>query len=76
MIEMVIWTFRSHIDDKKTSIVDIQYCVSKTSHIDGLVQDCSISSVLAMEMLQSYTYPSISTWCKPSGAKTGTFRKS
>ena len=26
-----------------------------TQHIDGLVQDCSISSVLAMEILQSAT---------------------
>ena len=29
-------------------------------HIDDLVQDCSISSALAMELLQSYTKPSIS----------------
>ena len=28
-------------------------------HIDGLVQDCSISSALAMELLQSCTKPSI-----------------
>ena len=28
-------------------------------HIDGLVQDCSNSSALAMELLQSYTTPSI-----------------
>ena len=28
-------------------------------HIDGLVQDCSNSSVLAMELLQSSTKPSI-----------------
>ena len=27
--------------------------------INGLVHDCSISSVLAMEILQSYTKPSI-----------------
>ena len=32
---------------------------TKTSYdIDGLVQDCSIPSALAMEMLQSYTKPS------------------
>ena len=31
-------------------------------YIDGLVQDCSICSALAMEILQSYTKPSISTW--------------
>ena len=29
-------------------------------HIDGLVQDCSNSSALAMELLQSCTKPSIS----------------
>ena len=28
-------------------------------YIDGLVQDCNISSVLAMEILQSCTKPSI-----------------
>ena len=28
-------------------------------HIDGLVQDCSISSALALEILQSYTEPLI-----------------
>ena len=38
--------------------------ISETAHmtvldIDGLVQDCSISSALAMEMLQSCTKPSI-----------------
>ena len=26
-------------------------------HVDGLVQDCSNSSALAMELLQSYTKP-------------------
>ena len=30
----------------------------KQPHIDGLVQDCSISSALAMEILQSCTKPS------------------
>ena len=28
-------------------------------HINGLEQDCSISNALAMEILQSYTKPSI-----------------
>ena len=32
-------------------------------YIDGLVQDCSNSSALAMELLQSYTKPSISDCC-------------
>ena len=38
--------------------------MAKVEHIDGLVQNCSISSVLAMEILQSCTKPSISslTW--------------
>ena len=31
-------------------------------HIDGLVQNCNISSVLAMEILQSCTKPSISNF--------------
>ena len=32
------------------------HCIA---YIDGLVQDCSNSSVLAMELLQSCTKPSI-----------------
>ena len=32
------------------------------NQIDGLVQDCSISSALAMEILQSCTKPSKSAW--------------
>ena len=31
-------------------------------HIDGLVQDCSISSTLAMEILLPYTKPSVCAW--------------
>ena len=31
-------------------------------HINGLVQDCSNSSALAMELLQSCTKPSIYVW--------------
>ena len=40
--------------------------LTDSSHIDGLVQDCSNSSALAMELLQSCTKPSIWTyghWC-------------
>ena len=33
-------------------------------YIDGFVQDCSISSVLAMELLQSCSEPSIFGWYK------------
>ena len=38
------------------------HCLAISNHdIDGLVQDCSISSALAMEILQSCTKPSILT---------------
>ena len=37
-------------------------CVISGLDIDGLVKDCSISSALATEILQSYTKPSILTW--------------
>ena len=30
-------------------------------HFDGLVQDCNIFSALAMELMQSYTKPSMYT---------------
>ena len=36
-----------------------EYCQVYHTHIDGLVQDCSDSSALAMELLQSGTKPSI-----------------
>ena len=35
---------------------------SRVTHIDGLVQDCSNSSALAMELLHSYAEPSIYTF--------------
>ena len=34
------------------------WILNNTSDIDGLVQDCSNSSALAMELLQSCTKPS------------------
>ena len=34
--------------------------MSVTDHVDGLVQDCSNSSALAMELLQSCAKPSMS----------------
>ena len=33
------------------------YITHKRNQIDGLMQDCSISSELAIEILQSYTKP-------------------
>ena len=37
-------------------------CGLLIAYIDGLVEDCSNSRVLAMELLQSCTKPSI--WCQ------------
>ena len=34
----------------------------KTGHVDGLVQDCSNSSALARELLESCNKPSMSSW--------------
>ena len=42
----------------------LDMCTNRVNHFDGLVQDCSNSSALAMELLQSCTKPSI---CKHSG---------
>ena len=42
--------YKVHVD---TTLMSHEY------HIDGLVQDCSISSALAMEILQSCTKPLI-----------------
>ena len=38
-----------------------QWEAKEVVHIDGLVQDCSNSSALAMGLLQSYTKPTV--WC-------------
>ena len=40
--------------------------VNGQQHIDGLVQDCSNSSVLSMELLQSCTKPSLDPSIHPS----------
>ena len=48
-----VWNSYFSAQDKKNSIA------KATHNIDGLVQDCSNSSVLAMELLQSCTKPSI-----------------
>ena len=41
---------------------------AQSLHIDGLVRDCSISSALAMEILQSCTEPLIFSWVYSSKA--------
>ena len=35
------------------------FCLDQEDYVDGLVQDCSNSSALAVELLQSCTKPSI-----------------
>ena len=40
-------------------INDAAYYTQLSIHIDGLAQECSISSALAIEMLQSCTKPSM-----------------
>ena len=45
----------------------VHYC---NNYIDGLEQDCSNSSVLAMELLQSFTKPSIHALPGPSSASS------
>ena len=40
-------------------IYDLILVCGRKPHIDGLVQDCSNSTALAMELLQSWTKPSI-----------------
>ena len=42
-----------------TSVVYAETCYIRQSYIIGLVQEGSISSALSMEILQSYTKPSI-----------------
>ena len=51
---------RSNIIDHKPCAVFAVVWSWSFTHIDGLVQDCSNSSALAMELLQSCTKPSIS----------------
>ena len=41
----------------------VRYVMSSMYHIDDLVQECSISSALAMEILQSCNKPSICGLC-------------
>ena len=54
IIRLVVhWTIKN-----KQDLNNIPISFKKT-YIDGLVQDCSISSALAMEILQSCTKPSI-----------------
>ena len=49
------------------------YCefISRAVYIDGLVLHCSVSSALAMEILQRCTKPSISSQPKGVGVRGG-----
>ena len=44
---------------RELEMIDNKTINVSVSHIDGLVQDCSISTALAMEIMQSCTKPSI-----------------
>ena len=55
----LIWGLCCELEVWSMCYVGNFIAVTEPDHIDGLVQDCSISSVLAMEILQSCTKPSI-----------------
>ena len=48
-------------------VASLHYC---NNYIDGFVQDCSNSSALAMELLQSFTKPLIHALPGPSSASS------
>ena len=56
--------YPDYVESQQTANMETTSVVNKVSghwkqpHIHGLVQDCSISSALAMEILQSCTKPS------------------
>ena len=52
-----------NFDFEEVEVRLVQSNMKVIFHIDGLVQDCSDSSVLAMELLQSCTKPSICNPC-------------
>ena len=59
------WHWGSHVDDSEVMLKDMDkksvpnHIKHLKAYFDGLVQDCSISIALAMEILQSCTKPSI-----------------
>ena len=64
-IPKVTLNFNQFVDQrnkKEKKYIDIEWLIkgihARSLHIDGLIQDCSISSALAMEILQSCTVPS------------------
>ena len=57
------WIYIKHHNCSISTLHEIweaEFC----SHINGLVQDCSNSSALVMELLQSCTKPSINIRCR------------
>ena len=50
-------------------LLDIKIDAEIKYHIDSLVQDCSISSALAMEILQYCTKPSVLSLSEAPGSK-------
>ena len=55
------WRARWRLSSWRSTLIPSMVCVERgeVTYIDGLVQDCSISIALAMEILQSCTKPSI-----------------
>ena len=62
MPDIMRTTFSNIFRLEKTSCSLSNVHVSLLLHINGLVQDCSNSSALAMELLQSCPKPSICKW--------------
>ena len=59
---LVMWGFDVFFDATLDNLLNNQVTsdfIYQEAHVDGLVQDCSNSSALAMELLQSCTKPSM-----------------
>ena len=69
--QAITWTN----DKLQPGSLHISHQTSLSEHIDSWVQDCSISSALAMETLQSWTKPSIFKFRHFQEEKAGVTRK-
>ena len=68
----VKWFYCPHIALICRMMIDYMVLISCV-YVDGLVQDCSNSSALAMELLQSYTKPSICSSLKTESCHDANF---
>ena len=60
LVQMITWRWTNTLSHYQTTDGSVHW------NIDGLVQDCSNSSALAMELLQSCTKPWIYMPCQAS----------